>query len=955
MKHPKTSFLISSLILLFCNFSNGQTHSGNPVEAQGNKRNAVVVWTVPAFPTKLDNVTIYFDASQGNAALAGYQGDVYAHTGVITDASANMNDWRHVIGNWGAADSRVLMTRVSPDLYSISYNIASFYGVPAQEQVLNLVFVFRNVSGSIVGRDTDGSDLFTDVAPLNGGLLLTLRSPSKDDVLLYSGDSLAIDVVVSDSASLKIYDDSILIYSQTTDHAIFFYQPTSIGQHVLKFEAQTDTTVMLQKEYLVINNNPVKIDPPSGSLYGLNYNSDSTYLFQINAPLKDFVFLLCPANDFKLNIEYQMHEAEDNSTFWIELPRTNFAGGRTTYQYFMNDAPRVADPHSEVVLDPSNDGGISPAVMATLPPYPTGMTTGIVTAFDETYHPFDFTVDDFQKPEKTKLVIYELLIRDLLTSHNYKTLTDTLDYFKNLGVTAIELMPVSEFEGNNSWGYNQSFHMALDKYYGTRDQLKTFIDEAHQRGIAVIMDVVFNHSFSQGPLVQMYWDVNNQRPSAESPYLNAIPRHPFNVGYDFNHESPYTKTWVKRILTYWLNEFKFDGFRFDLSKGLTQFNSDNDATLMAHYDASRIAILKDYAHAIWDADPNAYVILEHFADNDEEIELSNNGMMLWGNINYQFSQAAKGIKSDLEGIDYTFRGWANPNLVGYMESHDEERVMYRVLNEGDSNADYNTKDLSTAIKRIAAASTIFYTIPGPRMIWEFGELAYDFPINRCVNGTISNNCRLDPKPIRWDYLQDMRRKNLHDVISSLIYLKENFPTFSSPDFKFNDANFFVKLVHLNDASMDATVIANFRIINSDVIPDFQHTGTWYEYFTGDSIEVTDTQKRITFGPGEYRVYTSQRIVPPGGFFTGIRDISFQQIALYPNLVGDDPAVYGSLPEQSKIEQITLADMAGKILKTSYDQNDGDFLIHLPEGLTYGMYIIQIQTKDAHFTGKFVKE
>src|SRR5205085_8855337 len=131
---------------------------------------------------------------------------------------------------------------------------------------------------------------------------------------------------------------------------------------------------------------------------------------------------------------------------------------------------------------------------------------------------------------------------------------------------------------------------------------------------------------------------------------------------------------------------------FDLSKGFTQFNSGNDATLMAHYDASRIAILKDYAHAVWKVDSNAYVILEHFADNDEEIELSNNGMMLWGNINYQFSQAAKGLQSDLEGLDYTFRGWSHPNLVGYMESHDEERVMYRLLTEGTSNANYNTKD-----------------------------------------------------------------------------------------------------------------------------------------------------------------------------------------------------------------------------------------------------------------------
>lgn len=333
-----------------------------------------------------------------------------------------------------------------------------------------------------------------------------------------------------------------------------------------------------------------------------------------------------------------------------------------------------------------------------------------------------------------------MLVRDFVAKHDFATVTDTLDYFVKLGINAIELMPISEFEGNVSWGYNQSYHMAVDKYYGTREELKTLIDEAHKRGIAVILDVVFNHTFSQGPLARMYWDNANGRPSAQSPYLNVVARHPFNVGYDFNHESIDTKVWVKEILSYWINEFKFDGFRFDLSKGLTQFNSGNDATLMAHYDAGRIAILKDYANHIWSIDPASFVILEHFADNDEEIELSNYGMMLWGNSNFEYSKAAKGLHSDLDWSDYSYRGWTYPHLISYMESHDEERLMVRVLNEGTSNGSYNTRNPETALQRIAAASVIHLTIPGPKMIWQFGELGYDFSINRCENGTISNDC-----------------------------------------------------------------------------------------------------------------------------------------------------------------------------------------------------------------------
>jgi hypothetical protein len=957
MKFLKTCSLITPLFFLILYHSAAQTNPESPAPGiHGHPRNSPVVWTVPAFPTKYDDVTVYFDATQGNGALSGFTGDVYAHTGVITNLSTSGSDWKHVIGNWGTADARVLMHRESANLYSIAYNISSFYGIPGNEEVLKMAFVFRNVSGSIVGRDANGSDIYTDVVSEGAGLSITLREPSEQNVLLNEGDSLYIDVVVSDTAALMVFDDQALIYNDFVDHAAFYYHPGSTGQHVLKFEATTDTTVTLEKEYFVLNTNLPKLNPPPGTVNGLNYFSDSTYLFQLEAPLKEYVFFLCPDNQFKPDTNFQMHEAENKFTYWIELPRSKFTVGKNTYQYLVNGGIKVPDPLSEVVLDPNNDGGINPSVMATLPPYPAGMTSGIVTAFDENRQPFNFVVDHFDKPAQTKLVIYELLLRDFLATHSFTTLLDTLDYFSKIGVNAIELMPISEFEGNNSWGYNISFPMAVDKYYGTREQLKELIDAAHQRGIAVILDVVFNHVFGQSPLAQMYWDPVNNRPAANSPYLNAIPKHPYNVGSDMNHESPYTKTWVKRILDYWITDFKFDGFRFDLSRGFTQFYSGDDVGLWAKYDASRIAILEDYAHHIWSVDSTSYVILEHFADNDEQTVLSNYGVMIWGNAKNDFPQAAKGFSSSLKGLDYTALGWNDPHLIGYMESHDEERMMYKVLTEGASQGDYNTHLLPTALKRIEAANAIFYSVPGPKMVWQFGELGYDYSINRCVNGTISTDCRLDPKPIRWDYLQDPKRKRLQDVITSLTYLKANYPTFSTDNFFFNDGNLFVKTMQLNHPDMDALTLVNFRVINSDVIPKFQYTGTWYEYFTGDSIVVTDTEKRITFGPGEYRIYTSRRIVPPGGFFTATHDVAVQQVALFPNLVKEDALIYGSLPTERNITSIVVTDITGRSFKSDYTQiGDGGFSLQLQEGMPAGMYIITVQTGNENYIGKVIKQ
>ncbi len=388
-----------------------------------------------------------------------------------------------------------------------------------------------------------------------------------------------------------------------------------------------------------------------------------------------------------------------------------------------------------------------------LKPYPFGKTTNLVSVFQINEPKYTWQVTNFQRPEKTELVVYELLLRDFLSTHDYKTLADTLNYLKKLGINAIELMPINEFEGNESWGYNTTFYFAMDKYYGTKNALKAFIDKAHQMGFAVIMDVVFNHNFGQSSLVRMWWDEANQRPASNSPYFNPIAKHPYNVGYDFNHESPATKELVSRALKFYLQEYKVDGFRFDLSKGFTQTNSGSDVGLWGQYDQSRINILKAYADSIWKYDSTAYVILEHFAVDSEEQVLTNYGMLSWGNMNYNYNEATMGWhdsgKSDFTRVSYKVRGFSKPHLIGYMESHDEERLMYKNLTYGNSSGNYNIKNLATALERIKLAGAFFFTVPGPKMIWQFGELGYDY--------SIEYNGRTGPKPIRWGYFLDVNR------------------------------------------------------------------------------------------------------------------------------------------------------------------------------------------------------
>ncbi len=905
-----------------------------------------VVWTEPAFPTQFDDVTVYFDASRGNGGLEGFEGNVYAHTGVITTESNAPNDWKYVVGNWGTEDPQTLMTREDENLYSISYKIDEFYGVPEGELVEQLAFVFRNGDGSISGREEDGSDIFTDVFPPEDGLFVTLNAPSSTTNILFEGEELRIALDVNQTAQITIYDNEIEVFAEENSNIDVMYAPVGVGQHAFRIQIDNGEEVReLQFDALVLSESPEFGTPPAGIKNGLNYYNADSLCFQLYAPGKDYVFFLTSVNEFKPNPEYLMTQTLDGSTHWIILPKTLFEDGKASYQYLMNDDVIVADPYSTVVLDKWNDDEVNEAVLSELAPYPVDMADGIVTAFDLDYQQYNWTITDFQKPDKEQLIVYELLMRDFLEDKSYTSFLDTLDYLAELGVNAIELMPVNEFENNDSWGYNPSFHMAIDKYYGSRTQLKDVIDKAHSLGIAVILDVVYNHAFSQSPLCRMYWDDSAFRPTPDNPWLNVEATHPFNVGYDFNHQSPATKAWVKQVLEYMIEEYKFDGFRFDLSKGFTQKNSIGNIALMSQYDGSRIAILKEYANHIWDLDPNSYVILEHFADNNEEKELADYGMLLWGNIQHESAEAAMGYSSSFDWMDYKRRGWNDPHVITYMESHDEERMLYKVNTWGNSEGPYSTKSYPTNFKRAAAAAAIFYSVPGPKMLWQFQELGYDYSINYCPDGSIDEGCRLAPKPIRWDYLEDQNREVLWTRISELFHLRNTYPVFSTDNYELMDDDSYVKQVILNDPEIDVVTVANFNVTAESVQVAFPYTGIWFDFFNGIELNITDVNQTYTFEPGEYHIYTSEYLAPKYGVVSSTAELAdIEEIAIFPNVIqsGVDTKVH--LETNISLEQYQILNQEGRLILHERISENSSGALYLPATLTSGLHFIRMFDK-----------
>jgi len=592
------------------------------------------------------------------------------------------------------------------------------------------------------------------------------------------------------------------------------------------------------------------VDLPAGAKDGVAFiNNGTSAIVTLYAPGKNSVSLIGEFNDWSTTASV-MKKTSDGNTWWIQIdnlnPSTEYA-----YQFYVDGKLKVADPYCEKVLDPDNDKYITSSIYPNLKAYPTGKTTGIVSVMQANQPTYNWKNNGFVRPEKNNLVIYELLIRDFTTEHTYASTLAKLDYLIGLGINAIELMPVNEFEGNLSWGYNPSFYFAADKYYGTKTALQNFIDECHGKGIAVILDMVLNHSFGQSPMVQLYFD--GSKPTANSPWFNVDAKHPFNVGYDFNHESAATKKFSKDVMKFWMQQYKIDGFRFDLSKGFTQTQSADDA-VFRKYDAGRVAIWKDYNSYIKSIDPNNfYVILEHFAEESEEKVLADDGMMLWNNLNYNMNEATMGwlTNSNFQWGFYVNHGFSkSENLVTYGESHDEERLNYKNISFGNMSGSYLIKgNLATSLKREEMAAAFLFAIPGPKMVWQFGELGYD--VNIDFNG------RTGEKPIRWEYYSDPNRKALYDAYSKFIRLKKNNSIFNSTSSTYNLAG-GIKYIKLVEGANTVVVVGNFDVVNQTANIDFGSSGTWIDA-VGSTLNLSSNTYLATLAPGEYHIFSKQAL------------------------------------------------------------------------------------------------
>ena len=927
------------------------------------------VTTSPVFFTDTTPVTITYDATQGNAALKDFKGDVYIWTGTVTNLSPSNTTWRNVHSpNFGAADGTALMTRdaTNPNIYRITFTPRSYYPIPAAESLLRLGMLFKDAAGNTVGRATGGGDIFVDAT--QAGLSARITSPmNTTGNPLFVGLNSQISVTGTSSAAATLTFK--LNGTQVAQQANATTLSTTVtaaqaGRNVVGFIASSGTSLAIDSLVFVVRPAVTTAALPAGTKDGVTYLAGGTsVIFNITAPNKQFAYVLGEFNNWQTDNAGYMNRTPDGTRYWVQIDGLT-PGREYAYQYLVDGTIRVADPYAEKILDPNDDQYIPAVTYPNLKAYPTGKTTGIVSVLQTGQTPYVWTTPNFQRPSRPDLVVYELLMRDFTARHDYQTLRDTLNYIQRLGVNCIELMPINEFDGNDNWGYSPDFFFAPDKYYGTKLAFKQFIDEAHRRGIAVVLDMVLNHSTGQSPMVQLYGSTAG--PSTDNPWFNVKAPHPYSVYNDFNHESLYTKYFSKQVMSYWLQEYHIDGYRFDLAGGFSQVPKTEST--YGNYDQTRVDIWMDYYQHMISVDPNLYPILEHFPENKEGKTLADAGFMLWGNANHDYNEATMGY---LPGSNFSYgyygstaqggRGWMSPNLVTYMESHDEERLMYKNLTFGKVSGSYSTKDLATALARQEEAAAFFFTVPGPKMIWQFAELGYDKSIFMCSNGTVptpygNDQCKLSAKPPVWNYYQDANRRHLYDTYRALIALKKVEPVFENPTTYTQQLAGAAKSIHLADANTSVTIIGNFDVDATTIDPAFQSTGKWYNYLSGDSITVSNVNATISLAPGQFAVYTSRRIKKATLLPTRAEQAaSVLRLTAAPNPAQSSTTLRYELPAATVVS-LTVRNVLGQAVLTLPTTREavGSHTRELPlSTLAAGVYIIQLQANGLQQTKRLV--
>jgi len=446
--------------------------------------------------------------------------------------------------------------------------------------------------------------------------------------------------------------------------------------------------------------------------------------------------------------------------------------------------------------------------------------------------------DPHPLPNNHELIIYEMHVGDFSGGEDdphergkFVHVIEKLDYLCELGVNAIEFMPVNEFPGEYGWGFSPRHFFAVESNYGSSADFKRLVDECHCRGIRVLIDGVYNHANASTPLTQIdhdYWFYHSPRDAENSwgPEFNY-------EHYDENLDTYPSRRFTGDVVRFWVREYHIDGIRYDAVRQMANYDFMHWMTQLTQETS---------------ADKPFINIAEHIPDTPDITNVDGPMDSCWHDYFYHTLQdhlcdETFDLKALEKAIDPTRRGYLGVvNVVNYLSNHDHDRLMAALGNREIFG--------ETAFRRMRLGMAILFTSIGIPMIWmgeEFGE----------YKGKTMEQAKLD-----WSLLKNEKNSNHLDYCKGLIRLRKEFPALRTTQIDFFHENAEMKILaynRWNDEGSRVVVVVNFsnQYVADYKIPEFPQDGTWHEWTQDYDVEVSDRTLTTDLSEYEAKVFVCQ--------------------------------------------------------------------------------------------------
>jgi len=813
----------------------------------GNDHN--VMFTV----SKEATITVTFNGSKitltstvpfGDATITSWTvAGVEELMGVYWDPAAKVNDMTFADNAWTLVKTNVALAAGDYDYKFVANHAWKVKEVPSSgNQTLK------------ISKDGTYNVTFTlDAAGEKGSAEARLSTGFQADIVSSLGEYVEQNVAYSvvctatEKASMTLYVDDVAQTSQKGTNMTVSVTFTNLGEHVVKLVATTDT----KKDSSIVKTTAiaatVEEKRPAEVKMGVTYYEDSpnkvsfcTYAAgcknEDDPSVLEHARAVYVVGNFQ-NMNWKMKETyrmkRDGNYFWLTL--TNVTKDRDwCYQYLVVRADgkvvRISDLYATVTKE--NQSGAD----------------GYCAVFHTNAEAYQWSeaTKNFERPDKNNLIIYEAWIYDNTLKRNLRGMIDNIDYYANLGVNCIELMPVTEFRGQKSWGYDPTHYFALDNQYGKPNDLKEFVDVCHSRGIAVVLDMVFNHATGDNPMNRLY-DGDELK---YNPWFNTNPPHGDNVFQDWNHDFGPTHDMVKDALAFWMDEYKVDGYRLDLSHGLCGKTRNCVKNLTDYYNST--------------VKPRGgYMMLEHWGSDmgNDHYNLIRAGMVCWANTSNAFLQTAQGWLNSGDDLSPA----SKDDYVSYPENHDEERSFFKAKMYGAGNLKTNE---AARAGRVALNLGMQCMLDGPQLFYHFTEQGSEIgkfedafgnygldDNNQCAygQGCDSSNYKMNIKNAfnyHWTKDTAVHMQAMRDV-SKIIRLRTRYmPKVFEGDPTAGNLGSGNKLRTIRWGN-DVVVAGNFSA--TDNVDYSVPSGTWYDYLNGG----TKASGKYSLSPGQIKVFVGQ--------------------------------------------------------------------------------------------------